>query len=174
MAFISGGYENNAALLGMGALATAITVTFFYVLMLYLWKERFKTKLGIMGVIFLLAAVLRIVIMCFPQNRWTDLVPPFDWSLYRNVPLMIQGIGAAVLILVSAVKNNDSVYKNIALWIFVSYLCYTPVILFVQKIPMIGMLMIPKTLAYLAVALIGYKSYFAHNKTTNAKDVLKH
>jgi hypothetical protein len=163
MAFISGGLEKNGTLVGLGALATAITVTFFYVLVLFLWKVRFKTKLGLIGCILLLAAAVRLIVMCFPQNQWASVVPPFEWSLYRNIPLMVQGIGAGVLILISAIRNNDAVFKRISLWIFVSYLCYIPVILFIQKVPVIGMLMIPKTLAYHAVALIGYKNYFASN-----------
>lgn len=86
---------------------------------------------------------------------------------------MIQGIGIAVLILSSAIKNNDVLYKRIALWIFISYICYIPVILLVQKVPMIGMLMIPKTLAYLAVAVIGYRNYFSSNSVISANMVNK-
>jgi hypothetical protein len=36
--------------------------------------------------------------------------------------------------------------------IFLSFAFYIPVILFVQRIPKLGMLMIPKTCAYLAMA----------------------
>jgi hypothetical protein len=42
--------------------------------------------------------------------------------------------------------------------ILVSYACYIPVILLVQQVPPIGMLMIPKTMAYLAIAVISYVS----------------
>jgi hypothetical protein len=44
--------------------------------------------------------------------------------------------------------------------ILVSYACYIPVILFVQQAPMVGMLMIPKTLAYVAVGFIAYGELF--------------
>jgi hypothetical protein len=40
--------------------------------------------------------------------------------------------------------------------ILVSNAFYTPVILFVQRVPVIGMLMIPKTLAYVAIAVLAY------------------
>jgi hypothetical protein len=36
-AYALGGLEQNSLLVGVGALATAITVTFFYVVMLYTW-----------------------------------------------------------------------------------------------------------------------------------------
>lgn len=44
--------------------------------------------------------------------------------------------------------------------ILVSYAIYTPVILFVQQAPLIGMLMIPKTVAYVAVGLIAYGALY--------------
>ncbi len=44
--------------------------------------------------------------------------------------------------------------------IFASYLFYMPVIFFVQVLPLIGMLMIPKTLAYMALAYVAYKGLF--------------
>ena len=83
-------------------------------------------------------------------------MPPINWSLARNIPLMIQGIGVAILLLRDGIRHNDRMVKWISVMIFVSYLCYTPVILFVQKVPMLGMLMMPKTLAYVAVAVIAY------------------
>ena len=44
--------------------------------------------------------------------------------------------------------------------ILVSYAFYAPVILFVQEAPLVGMLMIPKTLAYVAMAVVGYRALF--------------
>jgi hypothetical protein len=41
-----------------------------------------------------------------------------------------------------------------------SYAFYTPVILFVQQAPLLGMLMIPKTLAYVAIAVIAYRAVY--------------
>jgi hypothetical protein len=49
--------------------------------------------------------------------------------------------------------------------ILVSYAFYAPVILFVQQVPAIGMLMIPKTLAYVAIAAIAYQSIFSGSPT---------
>ena len=44
--------------------------------------------------------------------------------------------------------------------ILVSYACYLPVILFVQQAPLVGMLMIPKTIAYVAIAIIAYVALY--------------
>jgi hypothetical protein len=70
-------------------------------------------------------------------------------------------MGVAYLFLRDGIKYKDAMAKLIGAMILASYLCYIPVIFLVQKIPIIGMLMIPKTLAYIAIALILYKELFA-------------
>jgi len=147
-------------LVGLGALATAITVTIFYVLMLVVWHERFKKPYGWIGYLLFAAAIFRLIIMAFPANEWNNLVPPQPWSLIRNLPLMLQGLGLAYLILRDARAARDRAFKWIGVSILVSYAMYIPVILLVQQIPWIGMLMIPKTMAYVAIAFITYNELY--------------
>ncbi|MBK8050454.1 MAG: DUF2807 domain-containing protein [Anaerolineales bacterium] len=80
-----------------------------------------------------------------PANEWNNIVPPQPWSLVRNLPLMLQGLGVAYLILRDARTAHDRPFVWIGVSILVSYACYLPVILFVQQAPAVGMLMIPKT-----------------------------
>jgi len=148
-------------LVGLGALSTAITVTFFYVVVLLVWQRRFQKPYGWFGALLLAAAAVRLIVMMFPQNQWNTITPPFDWSLYRNIPLMIQGLGVAYLILRDALAARDRTFTWIGAMILVSYTFYTPVILFVQQVPMLGMLMMPKTLAYVAIAWLAYTNFFA-------------
>lgn len=156
--FNVGGLE--LGLVGLGALSTAITVTLFYAVMVLLWQRRFHKPLGWFGWLLLGAAVVRLGLMVFPQNEWNNVVPPQPWSLYRNLPLMVQGLGVAFLILRDAFVARDRAFQWVGVMILVSYAFYTPVILFVQAVPAIGMLMIPKTLAYVAIAVLGYLSFF--------------
>ncbi|MBK9710188.1 MAG: hypothetical protein IPO81_02460 [Kouleothrix sp.] len=148
------------SLVGLGALATAFTLTLFYVLMLDIWRLRFGKALGWFGVLLLAAAVARLVVMAFPANRWDQVVPPQPWSLYRNLPLIVQGLGVAWLILRDARADRDRTFGWIGAMILVSYACYIPVVLLVQRAPMIGMLMIPKTIAYVAVAALAYRGLY--------------
>ena len=143
-------------LVGLGALSTAITVTFFYVLMLAVWRARFGKKYGWFEYLLLAAAGARLLIMLPAANQWNNTVPPQPWSLYRNLPLMILGLGVAYLILRDARRAKDRAFTWIGIMILVSYALYTPVILFVQQVPPIGMLMIPKTMAYVAIGFIAY------------------
>lgn len=160
LAYAMGGLESSLAgigLVGAGALATAVTVTLFYVLMLMIWHERFRKPYGWFGVLLFALAALRLVIMLFPANEWNNVVPPRPWSWYRNLPLTLMGLGIAFLILRDALAVKDRTFTWIGILILLSYAFYVPVILFVQDVPMVGMLMIPKTLAYVGIAILGYR-----------------
>ena len=155
-AYALGGLEKNSMLLGIGALATAITVTFFYVVMLYIWKERFHGKFGLLEYILLASVPVRLIVMAFPQNDWGNSVPPEFWSLLRNLFLVILGVGVLYLYLRDSVKTKDRLFRWMGYCVLFSYLFYTPVILFARDIPVIGMLMIPKTVMYVAIQFLAY------------------
>jgi len=166
-AYATGGLESTVALfgqsvglVGLGALATAVTVTIFYVLMLAVWRERYQQPYGWFGALLFGAAVVRLLLMLPPQNEWNNVVPPQPWSLLRNLPLILQGLGVAYLLLRDARPRHDRPFVWIGWMILVSYACYLPVILFVQQAPLVGMLMIPKTLAYVAIAFIAYGALY--------------
>ena len=177
LAYASGNLESTISiagrevgLVGLGAMATAFTVTIFYALMLVIWHRRYDQPYGWFGGLLFAAAAARLVIMLFPANEWNNTVPPQPWSLIRNIPLMIQGLGVAYLILRDSRKVGDRPFTWIGVMILLSYAFYIPVILFVQQMPMIGMLMIPKTMAYVGIALIAYLSLF---RQTAGQEVAK-
>ena len=153
-------------LVGLGALATAVTVTLFYVLMLEVWRARFHKPYGWFGYLLLGAAVARLLLMLPEANEWNNVVPPQPWSIIRNLPLMLQGLGVAYLILRDARVAHDRTFTWIGLMILVSFACYIPVITFVQQAPIIGMLMIPKTMAYVAIAFLAYQELYGTKRAT--------
>jgi hypothetical protein len=172
LAYALGGLEaapvllgTPVSLVGLGALTTAITVTFFYVLMLDAWRVRFGRHYGWFAYLLLATAGLRLVLMAFPANEWGNVVPPQPWSLIRNAPLTLLGLGVAYLILRDARATHDTTFLWIGRMILVSYACYLPVVLFVQRMPLLGMLMIPKTLAYVAIAVIAYRGLYTQPAT---------
>jgi hypothetical protein len=167
LAYAQGGLEarfdlfgQSIGLVGLGAVSTAFTVTLFYVLVLELWKERFGRRSGPFEWFLLAAAAVRMVIMLLPANQWDQVVPPQPWSTLRNLPLMVQGLGVAAFILYDAFQAKDRTFKWIGGMILVSYACYIPVILFVQAAPLVGMLMIPKTMAYVAIGFLAYNDLY--------------
>lgn len=145
------------SLLGLGMLATSFTVTLFYMLFVYIWRFRYDRPANWFTNLLLAAGVVRLVLMALPANQWGSLVPPWPMSLYRNLPLIVQGVGVIGLLFASATRARDGVFQWIAALIAVSYAFYIPVILFTQQQPLVGLLMIPKTCAYLAVAWLAYR-----------------
>lgn len=160
------------SLVGLGALATAITVTLFYVLMLDAWRVRFGERYGGFEYLLLAMAGLRFALMLFPANEWGNVVPPQPWSLIRNAPLTVLGLGVAYLMLRDARGAHDRTFHWIGIMILVSYACYLPVVLFVQRAPLVGMLMIPKTLAYVAIAVIAYRGLYQRPETADRSAAL--
>jgi hypothetical protein len=149
-------FGRSISLVGVGALMTAVTVTLFYMLMLEVWRLRFHRRYGTFEYFLLITGATRLYMLTLPINEWWRVVPDQPWSTIRNIPLMILGLGIAFLILRDAIAGHDHTFRWIGISILISYACYIPVILFVQQSSMIGMLMIPKTMAYLAIGFLAY------------------
>lgn len=136
------------AALGIGKLVTSITMTIFYLLLEYARRERY----GIQGekrvlTAFWVLAALRIALCLFPQNAWTSADAPVSWGIYRNLPFAVMGALSIVTWLRSA--KQDKPLRLLWLAILLSFLFYFPVVLWAQAVPIIGMMMLPKTCMYI-------------------------
>lgn len=159
-ALLTTGLENNAAALGFGKLVTSITMTIFYLILYKIWKMRFDIKnSNLLDITMYLLSAIRIILCLFPQNDWFVNNPPLSWGIYRNIPFAIMGIIMIYLLYSYGAKNNDKDYKNLGIAVFLSFAFYAPVVLWASENFFVGMLMIPKTLAYVWVVLIGYKEF---------------
>ena len=137
LALCTTGLESYTFALGLGKWITSVTMTVFYVLLYYVWRKRYQIegKRGLTVAMYVLAAA-RVVLCMMPQNRWLTGGAPLAWGIYRNIPFVLIGLLTIVL----------------------SFGFYIPVVLWADVVPMIGMLMIPKTCAYVWTVLIGYKA----------------
>lgn len=153
------GLESFTVQLGLGKWITSITMTIFYVVLYHVWRERYQIKgrKTTTAVIYGLA-VLRIVLCMMPQNKWLTADAPLSWGIYRNIPFALMGLIIIVLFYKSAKENHDTSFRWMWLTIVLSFAFYIPVVLWADVIPIIGMLMIPKTCAYVWTVLIGYKA----------------
>ncbi|MGI6069799.1 MAG: hypothetical protein ACOYBE_05170 [Blautia sp.] len=160
------GLDNFTAALGIGKFITSITMTLFYVLLYYVWRLRYQVKgrQGLTAAVYVLAA-LRIALCLLPQNAWTSADAPLSFGIYRNLPFAALGLLIIVLFYQSASKQHDRAFRFMWLTIVLSFAFYIPVVLFADRIPMVGMLMIPKTCAYVWTVLIGFFDMRSHNKT---------
>jgi hypothetical protein len=128
-AFSHGGAARFSTSVGIGKFITSVTMSAFY----YLLAPG-------SGMLILLCA--RVVLCVLPTNKWTGQAAP-GIGFARNIPLLAMGALAAY-----------SLGFPYALAIAVSFLFYAPVVLLAHKRPKFGMLMLPKSCAYIALALL--------------------
>lgn len=157
-ALLTTGLEANAFALGLGKLITSITMTIFYVILYFIlegvWQPDKKLKLASRIVLFALTA-FRIILCMFPQNDWFSYEGSLLWGILRNIPFALIGIGVIIICFMIANKSKDKSYNVMALMVILSFGFYIPVVLFADIVPIIGILMIPKTLAYVGIVVIG-------------------
>lgn len=166
------GLEDYTVALGIGKFITSITMTLFYILLYYVWRKRYNVtgKTALTLSVYALAAI-RIVISLFPQNGWTSVDAPLSWGIYRNIPFAIMGILIIILFFNSARERKDSAFKFMWLTIVLSFAFYIPVVLWADAFPLIGMLMIPKTCAYVWTVWIGYSDMKKNRKEVSHKSL---
>ena len=159
LALCTTGLENYTVALGLGKWITSITMTIFYVLLYYVWRQRYqvKGKSGLTAAVYAFSAV-RIGLCMMPQNQWLSASSPLAWGVYRNIPFALLGLLIIVLFYRSAKEHEDRAFRWMWLTIVLSFGFYSPVVLWADAVPLIGMLMIPKTCAYVWTVLIGYSA----------------
>ena len=167
VAYTMGGLDATVNVFGtqlllapMGSLATSITFTIFYMGLVMMWSARYNKPYGWFGYLLLALGLIRLLIMSHPANGWNSLQIAQSWSIYRNLFLMLMQLGVAFLILRDAIAAHDRTFIWIGAMILVSFVCYAPVIFLQQRVPQIGTLMIPKTIAYLVIAFLGFFEFY--------------
>lgn len=162
-ALLNDGLANHAFSLGVGKFITSITMTFFYIILYYIYRQHFNVKEERkMTMLIWGSAILRIILCLFPQNMWLSADSPLSWGIYRNIPFTVMGIAIIYCFMQANHKTNDKVFKYMPLAITLSFAFYIPVVLWADAYPLVGMLMIPKTLAYVWIVWMGYRA-FKHN-----------
>ena len=147
--------------LGIGLQISSITMTVFYIILMYIWQSTFpeiKMPAAIEAIIWI-SAIVRIVICMFPQNNWCTDEGNMKLSIIRNAVFAVTGIGVIILYLISR-NTNGYHMARMAAAIIISFGCYIPVTLFSKTKPKVGLLMIPKTCAYMWMIAMGLQLLF--------------
>lgn len=153
---LHGGLEAYAAPLGFGKAVTSVTMTIFYLMLFYVWKKRYRSDSRSLTLAAWALAVVRIALCLFPQNQWLSPVQPLSWGIIRNVPFSLLGLLIIVLFWQKARRPGDP-FRLLWLAVTLSFGFYLPVVLFSDTYPLVGTLMIPKTLAYVWIVWMGYQ-----------------
>lgn len=147
--------------LGIGLQVSSVTMTIFYIILLYIWKYTFceiKAPV-ILEIIIWVSAIIRIAICLLPQNNWCSDEGNMKLSIIRNAVFAVTGIGIIILYAISGNTYGYHMNRMVAA-IIISFGCYLPVTLLSKKMPKIGMLMIPKTCAYIWMIIMRLQLLF--------------
>ena len=163
---IKGNFINSEFYLGLGTQISSITMTLFYLLLIYFFEiysidgstpytsviPIFKDMTNALfqdfsiGTIGVLLVIIRIIICLLPYNNWYNKEGNKEMSIIRNIPFLLIGIIA----LYFAFQNS---FTYLGILVFLSFLFYMPVALFAKRNKKLGILMIPKTICYIMLIL---------------------
>ena len=142
--------------LGIGLQVSSITMTVFYIILLFIWKFTFPELTAPVAVeaMIWISAIIRIVVCFLPQNNWCSDEGNLKLSILRNAVFAVTGIGLIILYAISGNANGYHMTRMVAA-ILISFGCYLPVTMLSKTKPKVGLLMIPKTCAYMWVIVMG-------------------
>ncbi|MEA4811292.1 MAG: DUF2871 domain-containing protein [Anaerolineaceae bacterium] len=151
------GFAGHAPALSYGQLVTSVTMTIFYLIIYLFYKKMSGKKNNAADVAVYLLVAARIILSLMPQNNWGTAEGNFTWDILRNIPFAI--LGVLIVVLFFKEKQVQPLFRNLGIWIIVSFACYLPVVVWSKTFPAVGALMLPKTAAYVMIVLTGYR-YF--------------
>ena len=145
--FVQGDFT---AALGVGKLVTSITMTIFYILMFYIYKNKYKVEntKKIEYSIWILA-IIRIILCVLPQNNWITNDGSLIMGIIRNIPFTI--IGIIIIVIYYKKRAEYKEFKYVWLNVLLSFVFYLIVVLGTEAVPALGAFMIPKTVCYILI-----------------------
>ena len=140
------------AALGIGKLVTSLTMTVFYLLLYYVWLGYYREKENkrVTAAVWALLG-LRTALCLFPQNGWLTNDSSMAWGILRNVPFV--ALGALTVVLYFRSRGKSRRFRFVWLLVTLSFLFYLPVAVGAGAVPVLGMLMLPKTVCYILLLL---------------------
>ncbi len=158
LALCTTGLENYAVPLGLGKWITSITMTVFYVLLYYVWRKRYHVegRKGLTIAVYVLSAA-RVLLCMMPQNQWLTNKTPLAWGILQHSLCSAWPAGHRAVLPQRKGAQRPGFPLDVAHHRAQLRLLF-PVVLWAEVNPLIGMLMIPKTCAYVWTVLIGYNA----------------
>ena len=144
------------AWLGIGKLLTSGTMTVFYLIVYRLWLKLYAKRESVaLSAVIYLTVVLRIVLCLMPQNGWLSGGGSVLWALIRNIPFIV--LGCIIICLFFRTRKEAARFKAVWLLVTLSFAFYIPVAVGASLLPMLGMLMLPKTVCYMVLIWLFFK-----------------
>jgi len=156
--------ETLAMFLGVGKLVTSITMTIFYGLVyIFIYKRVSKERNKIFDILVIILMISRFALCAFPQNGWVTNDSNVLWGVLRNIPFVI--LGSIVIVLFFMHFKETKYLKWMGPATILSFGFYIPVVLFASMAKWVGMLMLPKTICYIWIGILGLLDFKTIKKT---------
>lgn len=150
------GFEGFYSQLSWGKFITGITMTIFYLLFYFYYRSVSGDGDKNKKISIIVLSIVRILLILLPQNNWGSIEENYTMAIVRNIPFLIMGI----LLIIWTYKERDKAgLEKMSLLILLSFAFYIPVVLWANKFPMIGLLMMPKTVVYVLIVVFGFKHF---------------
>ncbi|MDR2827803.1 MAG: hypothetical protein LBV51_00090 [Acholeplasmatales bacterium] len=155
---ITDSFEENKAALGIGTLVTSITMTIYYVMFYHFIQINKQKQYPIyLTIIIYVLALARIIICALPQNDWAG-DGNYLFGIIRNIPFLLLGaVIIALLIKEYFLNTHNKYFKYSFIFVILSFIFYTIVFIGVDMIPILGLMMLPKTVCYVVITVMGLK-----------------
>ena len=141
---------------GLGKLVTSITMTIFY-LLLEMARRQIKGDDSIWPFVTMaILAAIRLGLCSFPQNEWFVSPSSYLWGIYRNIPFVF--IGGLTVFLWFRDLRSTKPFRFVYLLVALSFAFYLVTVLGASYVPMLGMMMLPKTVCYI-VMIVNFVQY---------------
>ena len=143
--------------LGLGKLVTSLTMTVFYVFLyrIYLCYYGNAEDKRVTHTVYALAAI-RGLLCLFPQNGWLQNESGVLWGILRNLPFV--ALGALIVVLYYRARGKARRFRHVWLYVTLSFLFYLPVAVAAGLVPILGMLMLPKTVCYILLIAVFWQA----------------
>lgn len=142
---------------GLGTLATSYTITGFYMAVIEVRRMSAGKKTNPLFWTMEALLAIRLAVMALPGNAWETGSSPFFMDVFRNAFLIVPGAILAGLFIRDGINFKDRAWTVVGWCMAASFACYSAVILLNDVSPEFGMLMIPKTLAYVVMGIFVVK-----------------
>ncbi len=154
---------NLTGFLGFGKLVTSFTMTIFYVFLYWIYFPLYHEKENsTVSITFYFFMIVRFFLLVLPTNHWFSGEGTVLMGIIRNIPFVIMG-GIVIYYYFKHRKRIDSL-SGLPILMTLSFLFYIPVVILATDYPIVGMLMIPKTICYIILcnSFLKYSMHYAN------------
>lgn len=148
--------------IALGLVISSATMSLFYLFLFQYRQERRGVPWDFWSWVMLGLLVVRLGLIPCPLNGWEGSAAP-GWRIYRNIPFTLMGL-MVILALFRDRSEADGrdrrLLEAIAWCLVASFATYWVTVLGAEQYPVLGAMMLPKTIAYLIAVILLYRLAF--------------